>query len=104
MRTGQGFICVYAITSRNSFDEITTFREQIKRAKDKDKLPMVLIGNKCDLETERQVTTSEGQDLAKSWGCPFLESSAKTRVNVDESFFALVREVRKELDSKFFNF
>jgi GTPase KRas protein len=95
MRTGQGFMLVYAITSRSSFDEIASFREQILRVKDKDKVPMVLIGNKCDLETERQVTTGEGQDLSKSFGCPFYESSAKTRINVEESFYELVREIRK---------
>jgi len=98
MRTGQGFIMVYAITSRSSFDEIASFREQILRVKDKDKVPMVLVGNKCDLETERQVTTGEGQDLAKSFTCPFFESSAKTRVNVEESFYQLVREIKKELN------
>merc|ERR1712072_1429183 len=54
MRTGQGFLCTYAITSRSSFDEITSFREQILRVKDEDKVPMVLVGNKCDLEEERQ--------------------------------------------------
>jgi len=97
MRTGQGFILVYAITSRSSFDEIASFREQILRVKDKDKVPMILVGNKCDLETERQVTTGEGQDLAKSFGCPFFESSAKTRVNVEECFYELVREIRKDL-------
>jgi len=97
MRTGQGFILVYAITSRSSFDEIQQFREQIKRVKDKDKVPMVLVGNKCDLETERQVTTAEGSELAKSFGSPFYESSAKTRINVEESFFELVREIRKDI-------
>ena len=97
MRTGQGFILVYAITSRSSFDEISSFRDQILRVKDKDKVPMVLIGNKCDLEQERQVTAGEGQDLAKSFGCPFFESSAKTRINVEESFYELVREIRKDL-------
>ncbi len=66
MRTGQGFILVYAITSRSSFDEIVTFREQIKRVKDKDKVPMVLVGNKCDLEPERQVTTAEGTSSCTS--------------------------------------
>ena len=75
-----------------------TFKDQILRVKDKDKVPMVLVGNKCDLESERQVTTTEGQDLAKSFGCPFFESSAKTRINVEESFFAVVREIRKELN------
>jgi len=96
MRTGQGFILVYAITSRSSFDEIASFRDQILRVKDKDKVPMVLVGNKCDLETERQVTTGEGGDLARSFGAPFFESSAKTRVNVEECFYQLVREIRTE--------
>jgi len=97
MRTGQGFILVYSITSRSSFDEISSFREQILRVKDKDKVPMVLVGNKCDLESERQVTTVEGQNLAKQFNCPFMESSAKTRVNVEEVFFELVREIRKDI-------
>jgi len=96
MRTGQGFLCVYAITSRSSFDEISSFREQILRVKDSDKVPMVVVGNKCDLESERQVSKAEGQDLAKSFGCPFLETSAKSRINVEESFFELVREIRKQ--------
>lgn len=98
MRTGQGFMLVFAITSRSSFDEIASFREQILRVKDKDRVPIVLIGNKCDLETERQVTTGEGSELGKSFGCPFLETSAKTRVNVEEGFFELVRVIRSEND------
>lgn len=63
MRTGQGFLLVYAITSRSSFDEIAAFRDQILRVKDKDKVPMYLVGNKCDLEQERQVTTGEGKNI-----------------------------------------
>ncbi|KAH3745001.1 Ras GTPase [Pelomyxa schiedti] len=95
MRTGEGFLCIFSITSRNSFDEITTFKEQILRSKDKDKVPMVLCGNKCDLEPERKVTSAEGSELAKSWGCPFMETSARTRINVENSFFELVREIRR---------
>merc|ERR1712072_1093341 len=100
MRTGQGFLCVFAITSRSSFDEITSFREQILRVKDEDKVPMVLAGNKCDLEDERQVTTAEGQDLAKGFGCPFFETSAKSRINVEEAFYQLVREIRADMGGK----
>eukprot|EP00727_Mastigamoeba_balamuthi_P001143 m51a1_g11025 putative ras gtpase (191) ;mRNA; r:412999-413841 len=96
MRTGQGFLCVYCITSRASFEEINSFREQILRVKDADKVPMIVCGNKCDLEHERQVTTSEGQELSRSFQCPFLETSAKTRVNVEEAFYELVREIRKD--------
>jgi len=96
MRTGQGFLCVFAITSRSSFEEISSFREQILRVKDADRVPMVVVGNKSDLESERQVSKAEGQDLAKNFNCPFMETSAKTRINVEESFFELVREIRKQ--------
>jgi small GTP-binding protein len=56
MRTGEGFLLVYSINSRQSFEEITTFQQQILRVKDKDYFPMVVVGNKCDLENEREVT------------------------------------------------
>lgn len=95
MRTGEGFLCVYAITSRSSFEEIDGFREQILRVKDEDKVPMVLCGNKCDLNDDRQVTAAEGGDKAKSFSCPFHETSAKARIHVEESFYDLVREIRK---------
>jgi GTPase KRas protein len=55
MHTGEGFLLVYSITSRESFEEITSFHQQILRVKDKDNFPMILVGNKCDLEFERQV-------------------------------------------------
>jgi len=95
MRTGQGFVLTYAITSRSSYDEINTFREQITRVKDKSQVPMVLCGNKCDLQNERQVPTAEAQELAKQWGMPIFETSAKARINVEEAFFQLVREIKK---------
>ncbi|GAA5967224.1 hypothetical protein JCM11641_000481 [Rhodosporidiobolus odoratus] len=95
MRTGEGFLLVYSITSRNSFDEIGTFHQQILRVKDKDYFPVVVVANKCDLEYERQVGSHEGHDLAQHFDCKFIETSAKNRLNVDEAFFNLVREIRK---------
>lgn len=53
-------------------------REQIKRVKDSDDVPMVLVGNKCDLPA-RTVETRQAQDLARSYGIPYIETSAKTR-------------------------
>ena|SRR3990167_953095 len=95
LRTGQGFVCVYAITSKRSFDDMATFREQILRVNATDDVPMILVGNKCDLEKHRRVTTAEGQDLAKTFGCPFFETSAKDRINVEEVFYGAVREIKK---------
>lgn len=56
MRTGEGFLLVYSITSRQSFEEIMTFQQQILRVKDKDYFPIIIAGNKCDLEGEREVS------------------------------------------------
>jgi len=95
MRTGEGFLLVYSITSRNSFEEISTFHSQILRVKDKDYFPVVVVANKCDLEYERQVGGHEGRELAQHFGCRFIETSAKQRINVDEAFSNLVREIRK---------
>ncbi|TAQ91595.1 hypothetical protein B7494_g108 [Chlorociboria aeruginascens] len=95
MRTGEGFLLVYSITSRQSFEEIMTFQQQILRVKDKDYFPIIVVGNKCDLEGERQVSKQEGEALARSFGCKFIETSAKSRINVDNAFYDIVREIRR---------
>uniref|UniRef100_A0A803WEB2 NRAS proto-onco, GTPase n=6 Tax=Passeriformes TaxID=9126 RepID=A0A803WEB2_FICAL len=94
MRTGEGFLCVFAINNSKSFADINLYREQIKRVKDSDDVPMVLVGNKCDLPT-RTVDTKQAQELAKSYGIPFIETSAKTRQGVEDAFYTLVREIRQ---------
>jgi len=95
MRTGEGFLLVYSIVSRNSFEEISTFYRQILRVKDKDYFPIIVVANKCDLEMDRQVSGHEGRELAKQFNCRFIETSAKQRNNVDEAFYDLVREIRR---------
>lgn len=95
MRTGEGFLLVYSITSRQSFEEIMTFEQQILRVKDKDYFPIILVGNKCDLESERAVSKEDGAALARKFNCNFIETSAKSRINVENAFFELVREIRK---------
>lgn len=95
MRTGEGFLLVYSIDSKQSFEEIRTFQQQILRVKDKDYFPIIIIGNKCDLEQDRVVSKEEGMALARSFGCKFMETSAKQRINVEQGFYELVREIRK---------
>ncbi|XP_062874550.1 GTPase KRas [Trichomycterus rosablanca] len=94
MRTGEGFLCVFAINNIKSFEDVHLYREQINRVKDSDSVPMVLVGNKSDLNS-RTVETRQAQELARGYGIPFVETSAKTRQGVEEAFYSLVREIRK---------
>jgi len=95
MRGGEGFLLVFSITDRGSFEELRDFQQQILQVKDRDEFPMIICGSKCDLEFERQVSASEGRALAERWGCRYIETSAKMRINVDEAFMALVGEVNR---------
>lgn len=95
MRTGEGFLIVFAVNNATSFEEINAYREQIKRVKDAEEVPMVLVGNKCDLPT-RSIDMQQARDVARNYGVPFVETSAKTRMGVDDAFYNLVREIRKD--------
>jgi len=96
MRTGEGFLLVFAINSRESFDEIRIYQQQILRVKDRDSFPMIIVGNKWDLRGERAVSEQEGHALAAEFGTKYIETSAKTQYQVEKAFFDLVREIRKE--------
>lgn len=93
IKNGQGFLIVYSITSLQTFQDIKTMKEQIIRVKGVDKIPMILVGNKCDLEHQREVPYQEGAGLAQTWSCPFMETSAKSTNNVNEVFIEIVREM-----------
>ncbi|KNC48166.1 GTPase KRas [Thecamonas trahens ATCC 50062] len=95
MRTGGGFLIVFAITSRASFEEVPGFRNQVLRVKDASEVPLVICGNKCDLENDRQIPKDEAESLARSYSVPFIEASAKSGHNVKEVFFTLVREIER---------
>lgn len=114
MRTGEGFLLVFAVNSAKSFEvsmlgreaiclrfwnycivcstlqDIGTYREQIKRVKDAEEVPMVLVGNKCDLQQSWAVNMTQAREVARQYGVPFVETSAKTRMGVDDAFYTLV--------------
>ena len=120
IRDGEGFVLVYSITSRSSFKRIQKFYNQIQRVKDSSNAgsptslaylttpvspvqpsysgpaPVMLVGNKSDRITEREVSTQEGNALAKELGCDFVEASAKNNINVDRAFYDVVRRLRKQ--------
>jgi GTPase KRas protein len=95
IRSGEGFMLVYSITSRASFDEILGYHQRLLQIKDKDYFPMILVGHHCDREVERHVSKQEGEALARSFGCPFLEASSGKKINVQKTFYDLVREIRR---------
>lgn len=95
IRGGEGFILVYSITSRPSLNRVKEIRNKIAWTKDSEEVAMILVGNKSDLVKERQVPTQEGKELAQEFGCPFLETSAKTGENVAECMRLLFLEIGK---------
>eukprot|EP00105_Crassostrea_gigas_P008614 XP_011423236.1 PREDICTED: ras-related protein Ral-A isoform X3 [Crassostrea gigas] len=93
-RSGEGFLCLFSITEQESFQATVDFREQILRVKNDDTIPFLLVGNKADLEDKRYVSVEEAQERAKQWNVPYVETSAKTRANVDKVFYDLMRTIR----------
>jgi GTPase KRas protein len=116
IRAGEGFLIVYSITQRSSFDSIKNLKKKIFQVKEEKvqtektknekqrrnnfqqkcfffffflkESPVVIVGNKCDLDADREVLTLEGKEMAKTFhtsgrSAPFYESSAKERINVE---------------------
>jgi GTPase KRas protein len=97
MKTGEGFLLVFSLTDRHTFEEISTFYNQILRVKGETVqfVPMMLVGNKNDLINERQVSHEEAIQLAKRFDCAYIETSAKTGLNVVDAFHGLVKMVMR---------
>lgn len=93
MKTGQGFLLVFSITSQSSFYELAELREQIRRIKEDVNVPMVLIGNKSDLEDDRAIPRPRAFAISREWNIPYFETSARRRANVDEAFVDLCRQI-----------
>jgi len=98
MKTGQGFLLVFSITSRDSLRELATLREEIIRIKDDESVPIVIVGNKADLEDQRAVDRAKAFTISQQWQAPYYETSARTRANVDEVFIDLCRQMLRRRD------
>ncbi|MBN3296225.1 RERG inhibitor, partial [Amia calva] len=96
MRWGDGFVIVYDITDRSSFDEVVPLKNLLDEIKKPKNVTLILVGNKADLEHSRQVSTEEGEKLATEMACAFYECSACTGEGcIAEAFYELSREVRR---------
>eukprot|EP01121_Diplochlamys_sp_Union-15-3_P013524 TRINITY_DN4203_c0_g1_i1.p1 TRINITY_DN4203_c0_g1~~TRINITY_DN4203_c0_g1_i1.p1 ORF type:complete len:203 (+),score=22.14 TRINITY_DN4203_c0_g1_i1:63-671(+) len=95
VRSGQGFILVYSITSRESFSLAGQFKERIELHLKGREAPLILAGNKADLEEQREVTVEEAKRYASEIGADFFETSAKVRRNVDVIFTTMVKRIHE---------
>ena len=93
IRNGDAFIIIYDITDKSSFDNVINYHNEVIQAKNADKVPCVLCGNKCDLSDNRQVAKADGEKLAKSMNAIFFETSAKTNTNVFQAFESAVKQI-----------
>lgn len=87
-----GIILVYDTTSYESFEKVGVWIEQMENNTTKT-LPIVLVGNKWDLEDQRDVPTEEGQKYAEELGYPFMEVSALSKEGIDEMFYTIIKEI-----------
>lgn len=94
MKSGQGFLLVFSITSSSSLKELSELREQLVNLKDDPNVPIVLVGNKSDLEEDRAVSRAQAFAVSQGWGnVPYYETSARRRQNVNEVFVDVCRQI-----------
>ena len=80
IKAANGFLLLFAINDKESFDALKDKVDRIKK-NNKENLPIVVVGNKCDLEDKRQIDKQQGMDYAKSIGAKYYETSALTDAN-----------------------
>eukprot|EP01119_Soliformovum_irregulare_P011178 TRINITY_DN2782_c0_g2_i1.p1 TRINITY_DN2782_c0_g2~~TRINITY_DN2782_c0_g2_i1.p1 ORF type:complete len:1124 (-),score=330.52 TRINITY_DN2782_c0_g2_i1:6-3377(-) len=90
----EGYILFYDITSMESYEHCAIYRKHIEKLRKSDHIPMVLVGTHADKGPRRKVSKAQAADLAKSWGCVFMEISSKTGEMVEQVFTSIVRDVR----------
>jgi len=95
-RGAMGILLVYDVTDEQSFQNIRNWIRNIEQHA-ADNVDKILIGNKCDMENAKVVTTSQGQALADEYGIKFFETSAKSNLRVTEAFTAIATDIKKRL-------
>uniref|UniRef100_A0A1A8EL46 Ras-related protein SEC4 n=2 Tax=Nothobranchius korthausae TaxID=1143690 RepID=A0A1A8EL46_9TELE len=98
-RGAMGIMLVYDITNEKSYDNIRNWIRNIEENASADVERMVL-GNKCDMNDQRQVSKERGEKLAIDYGIKFLETSAKSSINVENAFLTLARDIMVRLNKK----
>jgi len=96
LHAGEAFVCMYSITNQDSFDNVKQLRDQLIEITSEEDHPVILVGNKSDLYEDRAVSVEDGWNLAQEFKWGFIETSAKTKSNVFESYERLVTIVNNK--------
>ena len=103
IKKAQGILLMYDITNQNSFNNIKNWMETIDENLG-SKMPIVLIGNKCDLNEERKISIEMGKNLAEEYGIHFFETSCKDNINIEKAFYDVAEQIiEKNKGKKAFN-
>ncbi|CAL8101317.1 unnamed protein product [Calicophoron daubneyi] len=92
-RSNEGFLVVFSITDMDSLKAVPEFLDRIVQCRPNSMTAVVLVGNKRDLGEQRQVPPEMAMQLAHDWRIPYIETSAKTRENLEEAFMTLIRDL-----------
>lgn len=98
-RGAMGIMLVYDVTNEKSFENIKNWIRNIEENASAD-VEKMLLGNKCELTDKRQVTKERGEQLAVEYGIKFMETSAKSSINVEEAFYTLARDIKAKMEKK----
>lgn len=98
-RGAHGIIIVYDVTEMESFNNVKQWLNEIDRYAN-DSVCKLLVGNKCDLVENKVVDTQMGKALADELGIPFLETSAKDAINVEQAFLTMTGEIKKKVGNQ----
>ncbi|XP_009891705.1 PREDICTED: GTP-binding protein REM 1 isoform X2 [Charadrius vociferus] len=94
LKVGNAYVIVYSVTDRGSFESASELRIQLRRVRQAEDIPIILVGNKTDLVRCREVSVEEGRACAVVFDCKFIETSAALQHNVAELFEGVVRQIR----------
>ncbi|KAJ3615617.1 hypothetical protein Zmor_016279 [Zophobas morio] len=98
-RGAMGIMLVYDITNRKSFENIQQWMKNIEQNASND-VEKIILGNKCDMDSNREVSKEEGKDLARKYGLQFYETSAKEMINIKEAFLEMSGRIKSKLESR----
>jgi len=93
IKMSHGFVLMFSINNRNSVNRLQDFKEKIIMIKQTTEPLLVVLGNKCDLEEEREITKEEGEEWGDKMGGAYFETSAKNDFNINEAMMYLAQRI-----------